>query len=67
MGEAGAEAIMPLSRGKDGKLGVKAEGGGSTVIINNPVFLSGDENVARQFVKSIEDQLFKSFQKFSKI
>lgn len=67
MGEAGAEAIMPLSRGKDGKLGVKAEGGGATIIINNPTFLSGDENTARQFVKSIEDQLFKSFQKFSKI
>lgn len=67
MGEAGAEAIMPLSRGKDGKLGVKAEGVGATIIINNPTFLSGDENTARQFVKSIEDQLFKSFQKFSKI
>lgn len=28
MGEAGAEAIMPLSRGPDGKLGVAAPGGG---------------------------------------
>lgn len=28
MGEAGPEAIMPLTRGADGKLGVKAEGGG---------------------------------------
>lgn len=28
MGEAGPEAIMPLSRGADGKLGVKAQGGG---------------------------------------
>ena len=28
MGEAGPEAIMPLSRGPDGKLGVKAAGGG---------------------------------------
>ena len=27
MGEAGPEAIMPLSRGADGRLGVKAEGG----------------------------------------
>ena len=37
-GEAGPEAIMPLSRGPDGRLGVKAQGGGSTVnieIINN--------------------------------
>ena len=29
MGEAGPEAIMPLSRGPDGKLGVQAQGGGS--------------------------------------
>ncbi|MGL4727975.1 MAG: phage tail tape measure protein [Bosea sp. (in: a-proteobacteria)] len=27
MGERGAEAIMPLSRGADGKLGVRSEGG----------------------------------------
>ena len=27
MGEAGPEAIMPLKRGKNGKLGVQAEGG----------------------------------------
>lgn len=27
MGEAGPEAIMPLSRGSDGRLGVRAEGG----------------------------------------
>ena len=35
MGEAGPEAIMPLSRGPDGKLGVAARtGGGGPVIIN---------------------------------
>lgn len=32
-GEAGPEAIMPLSRGSDGKLGVKAAGGGNTTVI----------------------------------
>lgn len=32
MGEAGAEAILPLKRGSDGALGVAAEGGGTTVI-----------------------------------
>jgi lambda family phage tail tape measure protein len=31
MGEAGPEAIMPLTRGPDGKLGVKAQGGGQAV------------------------------------
>jgi phage-related minor tail protein len=33
MGEAGAEAIMPLSRGADGKLGVQAQGGARPVNI----------------------------------
>lgn len=31
MGEAGAEAIMPLARGADGRLGVQAQGGGRAV------------------------------------
>jgi len=31
MGEAGPEAIMPLSRGADGSLGVRAQGGGRPV------------------------------------
>lgn len=35
MGEAGPEAIMPLSRGADGRLGVRAAGGqGANVTIN---------------------------------
>jgi lambda family phage tail tape measure protein len=35
MGEAGPEAIMPLSRGRDGRLGVRmAGGGGANVTIN---------------------------------
>lgn len=33
MGEAGAEAILPLRRGADGRLGVAAEGGGAGVAI----------------------------------
>ena len=35
MGEAGPEAIMPLSRGADGKLGVKAQGGQAVNITMN--------------------------------
>lgn len=31
MGEAGPEAIMPLARGPDGKLGVRGAGGGAAV------------------------------------
>lgn len=34
MGEAGPEAILPLRRGKDGKLGVASEGGGGNFTIN---------------------------------
>lgn len=35
MGEAGPEAVMPLTRGPDGKLGVAASGGaGAQVVIN---------------------------------
>ncbi|MGL6245649.1 hypothetical protein [Pseudomonas sp.] len=33
-GEAGPEAIMPLKRGRDGKLGVAAESGGGNVTVN---------------------------------
>jgi hypothetical protein len=44
MGEAGPEAIMPLSRGADGKLGVIASGGGApSITINN---YSGQEATA---------------------
>ena len=33
MGEAGPEAIMPLTRGADGSLGVRASGGGQAVTV----------------------------------
>jgi phage-related minor tail protein len=35
MGEAGPEAIMPLRRGRDGKLGVAGGGGGTTNVVVN--------------------------------
>jgi phage-related minor tail protein len=35
MGEAGPEAILPLARGPDGKLGVRAGGGGGTSVVFN--------------------------------
>jgi hypothetical protein len=38
MGEAGPESIMPLKRTRSGKLGVIAEGGGSTNVTVSPVF-----------------------------
>jgi hypothetical protein len=35
MGEAGPEAIMPLARGADGKLGVRGAGGASQTVVMN--------------------------------
>jgi hypothetical protein len=35
MGEAGPEAILPLSRGADGRLGVRAQGGGNVSVVMN--------------------------------
>jgi phage-related minor tail protein len=42
MGEAGPEAIMPLKRGADGKLGV-ASAGGSGVTVNVSVDAKGTQ------------------------
>jgi phage-related minor tail protein len=35
MGEAGPEAILPLSRGADGRLGVRAQAGGAVSVVMN--------------------------------
>jgi len=44
MGEAGPEAIMPLSRGADGRLGVRTQGGGGThVTMNISTLVNGFE------------------------
>lgn len=48
MGEAGPEAIMPLKRGSDGKLGVVAQGGGNVTVVQNfNIAANGDESVKR--------------------
>lgn len=49
MGEAGPEAIMPLKRGRDGKLGVAANdnGGAVTVVQNFSFSANGDESVKK--------------------
>ena len=50
MGEAGPEAIMPLERGADGKLGVQAHGNGSSNVVIHQNFnftANGDDSVKR--------------------
>ena len=48
MGEDGLEAIMPLKRGSNGKLGVQMEGGGATTVVQNFNFqANGDESVKK--------------------
>ena len=36
-GEAGIEAVMPLKRGRNGKLGVQVDGAGRSVVVNTSV------------------------------
>ena len=49
MGEAGPEAIMPLKRGSNGKLGVQMEGNQGNVSVENHFHISanGDDSVKR--------------------
>ena len=42
MGEAGPEAVMPLTRGANGRLGVAMMGGGGGIVINSTVNVNGD-------------------------
>jgi hypothetical protein len=44
LGEAGPEAVMPLTRGRGGKLGVMASGGASVTIIQNITINGGNRN-----------------------
>ena len=66
MGEAGPEAIMPLKRGANGKLGVQAEGGSQGNVVVNQSFnfaANGDESVKRiiaQAAPSIANMTKKS-------
>tara|TARA_R100000315_G_C5196580_1_gene115145 strand:- start:350 stop:946 length:597 start_codon:yes stop_codon:yes gene_type:complete len=52
MGEAGAEAIMPLKRGRNGKLGVQATGGSiGNIVVNvdaSGSSVEGDEQGGRE-------------------
>lgn len=60
LGEAGPEAIVPLARGADGKLGVKQAGGGGgggqAVTIQNSYDFRGSEHGVEQKVRVVMAQ-----------
>jgi hypothetical protein len=62
MGEAGPEAIMPLKRGADGKLGVVAAGSSSgEVIINNNMSITigtvDSEERKQELLRAVQQQM----------
>ena len=62
MGEAGPEAIMPLKRGPNGKLGVQVQGGtGDTINVNQTINVStGVQQTVRTEIKSLMPQIAES-------
>ncbi|MGB2200760.1 MAG: phage tail tape measure protein [Pseudooceanicola atlanticus] len=61
MGEAGPEAIMPLSRGSDGKLGVRAEGGRAVHVVMN--ITTPDAESFRRSQSQIAAQMGRAMQR----
>jgi lambda family phage tail tape measure protein len=68
MGEAGPEAIMPLSRGANGKLGVASSGGTGTTNVTVNVDASGSktqgdsaksEQLGRAVSQAVQDELLR--------
>jgi lambda family phage tail tape measure protein len=66
MGEAGPEAIMPLRRGPDGKLGVAGGGGGTNITVNvdaKGTSVQGDpgrgDQLARVVAQAVQAELIK--------
>jgi len=56
MGEAGPEAVMPLKRGANGKLGVQSSGGVGNIVVNvdaSGSSVEGDSARSEQFGKAL--------------
>lgn len=66
MGEAGPEAIMPLKRGKNGKMGVQMDGAGGTSIQNNITINSSGDNQADLVAlsKAVDQMLDTKMQRY---
>ena len=55
-GEAGPEAIMPLKRGKGGRLGVESSGGSTNIVVNvdaSGSSVEGEEQQGRELGRAI--------------
>ena len=57
MGEAGPEAILPLRRGRDGRLGVESGGGGGQNVVVNMTVNTKDADSFRRSRVQIQDDL----------
>lgn len=78
MGEAGAEAIMPLRRGPDGKLGVSMHGGVSSGSRQQQVTQNirmettikvegvGDKDLMQKIEKGVDEKVNHGFKQFSR-
>jgi lambda family phage tail tape measure protein len=63
MGEAGPEAIMPLKRGSDGKLGVASTG--SNITVNVPINGITDKSLVTDLKNSIEERVVEVIRRHS--
>ena len=64
MGEAGEEAIMPLTRTSDGKLGVRAEGGaGSGVTVEVNTYIQSDGSSTTETTDNDRESIYREFSK----
>lgn len=60
-GEAGAEAVMPLQRGRDGKLGVRLYGGGQSVNVHVETNVYPGGQTDTQVSTDQQGQLYNEF------
>ena len=67
MGEAGPEAIVPLKRGRDGKLGVTVTGGGASItiapVVNITVTGGASEQTGQRIGQEVVAQIIDTMQR----
>ena len=66
MGEAGPEAILPLSRASNGKLGVAVAGGGSNTI-SEPTNIHNNFNISGSDAETVRREIEKALPRISEV